>query len=111
MKAISIIGMAMLLALMVQAKTYTIGSGKWSDPRVWGSQYPGSTIKAGDVVIITGQVTLTTPIVVEGILRIEKGGSMAGMKDLTIAKSGRLINNGSTVVRRIVNEGSICITV
>lgn len=108
MKTISSIGLAMFLGFTVQAKTYTIGSGKWTDPRIWSNEYIGSTIKAGDVVIIKGQVTLTTPLRVEGTLQIEKGAAMSGMQDLTVAQSGRFVNNGCTVVRNIVNEGSIC---
>ncbi len=89
------------------AKTYTLGSGKWTDAKIWNNDYPGTIIKADDVVIITGQVTMNTGIVVEGMLTVEKGAFMFGMKDLVISKSGRFINNGNTVMKRIINEGSI----
>ena len=101
------IALIMLCIISAQARTYTIGSGKWTDPKVWGNQYPGATIKAGDVVIIKGQVTLTTPLVIEGLLQIETGASMVGMKDLTVAKTGRLVNRGNLVAGRIINEGNI----
>ena len=89
------------------AKTYSIGSGKWSDASVWNGQYIGSTIKADDVVIITGQITMNTSIVVEGTLQVEKGAGMVGMKDLVVAKTGTFVNNGNTVMKRILNEGLI----
>ena len=89
------------------AKTYSIGSGKWTDALVWNGQYIGSTIKADDVVIITGQITMNTSIVVEGTLRVEKGAGMVGMKDLVVAKTGTFVNNGNTVMKRILNEGFI----
>ncbi len=107
MKAISIMVTLVLFFNGLQAKTYTIGSGKWTDPRLWENEYIGSTIKAGDVVIIKGHVTLTTPLIVEGTLQVEKGASIMGMKDLNVAQSGHFANSGITVVRNIVNEGSI----
>ena len=92
---------------LAEAKTYTLGSGKWTDAKVWNNDYPGATIKADDIVIITGQVTVNTRIVVEGTLTVNKGAFMVGMKDLVISKSGKFVNNGNTVMNRIVNEGSI----
>ena len=107
MKAINIVLAVLLFTTTTQAKIYTIGSGKWSDPLLWGNQYIGSTIKADDVVIITGQVTMTTSLLIEGTLQIEKGAAIVGIKDLTIAKTGKFVNNGNAVVRKIVNEGSV----
>jgi hypothetical protein len=98
---------ALLTLTVANAKTYTITSGKWSDVSVWGGQYIGTTIKADDVVIITGQMTMNTSIVVEGTLQVEKGAGMVGMKDLVVAKNGKFVNNGNTVMKRIINEGSI----
>ncbi len=89
------------------AKTYVVGSGKWSDASVWGGQYIGSVIKADDVVIITGNITMNTSIVVEGTLQVEKGAGMIGMKDLVVAKTGKFVNFGNTVMKRIINEGTI----
>ena len=107
MKKVYTILAAILMITSANAKTYTVGSGKWSDASVWGGQYIGSTIKADDVVIITGQMTMNTSIVVEGTLQVEKGAGMVGMKDLVVTKSGKFVNNGNTVVKRILNEGSI----
>lgn len=90
-----------------EAKTYTLGSGKWTDAKIWNNQYPGTTIKNDDVVIITGQVTMNTGVVIEGTLTVEKGAFMVGMTDLVISKSGRFVNNGNTVMKRIINEGTI----
>jgi hypothetical protein len=98
---------AILTLATANAKTYTISSGKWSDVSVWGGQYIGSTIKADDIVIITGQMTMNTSIVVEGTLQVDKGAGMVGMKDLVVAKNGKFVNNGNTVMKRIVNEGFI----
>jgi hypothetical protein len=89
------------------AKTYTLGSGKWTDQSIWNNDYAGTTVKSNDVVIITGQVTITAPIVVEGTLQVEKGAAMVGMKDLVITNTGKFVNNGNTVVKRIINEGNI----
>jgi len=107
MKKISTLLTAIIIFSAANAKTYTVGSGKWSDASVWGGQYIGSTIGAGDVVIITGQMTMNTSIVVEGTLQVEKGAGMVGMKDLVVAKNGTFVNNGNTVMKRIVNEGTI----
>ena len=107
MKNFSTLFAAIIIFSTVNAKTYTVGSGKWSDASVWGGQYIGSVIKADDVVIVTGQMTMNTSIVVEGTLTVEKGAGMIGMKDLVVAKTGKFVNNGNTVMKRIVNEGSI----
>lgn len=98
---------SILSGTLATARTYTLGSGKWTDATVWKSVYPGNTIKAEDIVIVTGQLTMNTGILVEGTLQVEKGASMIGMKDLIITKSGKFVNNGNTVMNRIVNEGSI----
>jgi hypothetical protein len=98
---------AIILSFNTQAKTYTLGSGKWNDANTWNGEYAGNTIKAGDVVVVTGQVTVTNAVLVEGTLKVEKGASMVGMKDLVIAKTGTFVNNGNTVMKRIINEGTI----
>jgi hypothetical protein len=107
MKTLYAILTASLISNVTLAKTYTVGSGKWTDAKIWNNEYPGTTIKSDDVVIITGQITMNTGIVVEGTLQVDKGGFMVGMKDLVIAKSGKFVNNGNTVMKRIVNEGTI----
>ena len=107
MKTFFTILAATLISNIASAKTYTLSSGKWTDIKVWNNDYPGTTIKAEDVVIINGQVTMNTGIVVEGSLTVNKGAFMVGMKDLVISKSGRFTNNGNTVMNRIVNEGTI----
>lgn len=89
------------------AKTYILDSGKWTDAKVWNNQYPGTTIGADDVVIIRGQIVLTTPITIEGTLKVEKGAYMIGMQTLLIAKTGTFVNNGNTVMKSIVNEGNL----
>lgn len=107
MKKVYTIIAAALTVVAAEAKTYTIGSGKWSDSKIWNGEYIGSTIKADDVVVITGQVTMNVNLTVEGTLQVEKGAAMVGMKDLVVAKSGKFVNNGNTVMKSIVNEGSI----
>ncbi len=107
MKKVYTILSIILTITTANAKTYTISSGKWSDVNVWGGEYIGSTIKAEDVVIITGQMTMNTSIVVEGTLQVDKGAGMVGMKDLVVAKGGNFLNNGNTVMKRILNEGTI----
>jgi hypothetical protein len=107
MNKIAMVVMAMLCIISANAKTYTLDSGKWTDPKVWGNEYIGAIIKAGDTVVITGQITLTTPLVVEGRLQVEQGASIVGMKDLYVAKGGIFENRGNTVVRSITNQGTI----
>jgi hypothetical protein len=107
MKTLYTILAAALISNFASAKTYTLGSGKWTDAKVWNNDYPGTTIKADDIVVITGQVTMNTGIVVEGSLTVDKGAFMVGMKDLVISRSGKFVNNGNTVMNRIVNEGTI----
>ncbi|MCW5908411.1 MAG: hypothetical protein KIS94_11165 [Chitinophagales bacterium] len=106
-KLYTLLSAAILLSFNTQAKTYTLGSGKWNDANTWNGDYAGNTVKAGDVVIITGQVTVTNPVLVEGVLKVEKGASMVGMKDLVVTKNGTFVNNGNTVMKRIINEGTI----
>lgn len=89
------------------AKTYILCSGKWTDKAVWNNDYPGTTIKANDVVIIIGDVIVNVNIIIEGTLQIEKGAKLIGIKDLSISRTGKLINNGSTAMRCITNEGYI----
>ncbi len=106
-KIYTLLTASLMIAGVANAKTYTIGSGKWNDAKIWNGDYAGTTVKATDVVIISGQVTITSPIVVEGVLRVEKGASMVGMKDLMVTASGTFENNGNTVMKRIINEGTI----
>ena len=107
MKTLTLLLAILLFTITVQAKTYIIGSGKWSDASIWGGEYMGSVIKIGDSVIVTGQITMNTAIVVEGTLVVGKGATMSGMKDLTVTPKGVFVNNGNTVVKRILNAGSI----
>ena len=107
MKKVYTIIAAVLSLSSANAETFKVGSGKWTDAAVWGGHYAGATVKAEDVVIITGQITLNTAIVVEGTLQIEKGAGMVGMKDMMVTKSGKFVNNGNAVLKRIINEGTI----
>lgn len=107
MKKVYTIIAALLTIASANAKTYTVGSGKWTDAAVWGGDYAGSTIKAEDIVVVTGQITLNTAITVQGMLTIERGAGMVGMKDMLVSKGGTFVNNGNTVLKRIINEGTI----
>ncbi|MBS1612422.1 MAG: hypothetical protein JST49_06340 [Bacteroidetes bacterium] len=98
---------ALFTATVAQAKTYVVNSGKWTDAAAWNGDYAGTTISEGDVVIITGSVTMNTNVVVAGTVKVEKGASMVGMKDLVVTKTGMLVNHGNTVMKTIVNEGII----
>lgn len=99
-----------ILALVTttNAKTYVLSSsGKWNDVTIWNNDYPGTTIAAGDEVIVKGNITLNTSLVIEGTLTLEKGGMMVSNKDVVIAKSGMFNNHGNLVSKAIVNEGTI----
>lgn len=106
-KLYTILAAALLTASVAEAKTYVVSSGKWTDAAAWNGDYAGTTINEGDVVIIAGNVTMNTNVVVAGTVKIEKGASMVGMKDLVVTKTGMLVNNGNTVMKTIVNEGII----
>ena len=107
MKAIITIIITLTIATFANAKTYTLTSGKWNDAKTWNNQFPGTTIKAGDMVVITGEVVLTSPIIIEGTLIVEKGAYLVGMQTLVVAETGTFINNGNTVMKSVVNEGEI----
>ena len=92
---------------IVFARTYTVGSGKWNDARIWNGDYAGSTINAGDIVHITGQVVISENVSINGVLQIDKGASIVGIKNLVITKSGFMLNNGTVVVKKIINGGTI----
>ena len=99
-----------ILALVTSAnaKTYVASaSGKWNDVTIWNNDYPGTTIAAGDEVIVKGNITLNTSLVIEGTLTLEKGGMMVSNKDVVIAKSGKFNNNGNLVSKSIINEGEL----
>ena len=98
---------ALLTVTAIQAKTYTVSSGKWTDAAAWNGDYAGTTIKEGDVVIIAGNVTMNTNVIVAGTVKIQKGASMVGMKDMVVTKTGMFVNHGNTVMKSIVNEGTI----
>lgn len=106
-KFYTLLAVSFLVTNTLSAKTYVVSSGRWTDAASWNQEYPGTVISAADEVIISGQVTMNTGIVVEGTLLVEKGASMVGMKDLVISKSGKFVNNGNTVMKRIMNEGTI----
>lgn len=108
MKKLYITGVTILLmANSLWANKYTLTSGKWTDPQLWGDNYPGPLVKSSDIVVITGVVVINTSVIVEGTLEVEKGASMVGTRDLIIARSGTFINNGNTAIDRIENQGSI----
>jgi hypothetical protein len=102
-----ILAAALLTATVAEAKTYVVSSGKWTDAAAWNGDYAGTTINEGDVVVITGSVTMNTNVVVAGTVKVEKGASMVGMKDLVVTRTGMLVNFGNTVMKTIVNEGII----
>lgn len=102
-----VLAAALFTATVAEAKTYVVSSGKWTDANAWNGDYAGTTINEGDVVIITGSVTMNANVVVAGTVKIEKGASMVGMKDLLVTRTGMLVNFGNTVMKTIVNEGII----
>lgn len=106
-KFYTILAAALLTATVAEAKTYTVSSGKWTDAAAWNGDYAGTTIKEGDVVIIAGNVTMNTALVIAGTVKVEKGASMVGMKDMVVTKTGMFVNHGNTVMKSIINEGII----
>ena len=55
MRKISTLFAVLMIVAGANAKTYTLGSGKWSDVAVWNGQYIGNTIGAAVVVKDSGQ--------------------------------------------------------
>jgi hypothetical protein len=99
---------AALVAKNAEATTYIASQhGKFTDEKIWHPNYPGSNIAANDSVIISAQVVLNTALSIAGVLTIEKGASFQGNKDVAINQSGKLVNKGNTVVRRLLNEGRL----
>lgn len=97
---------ALLAAKSTEAKTYTASQhGKFTDEKIWFPSYPGNNIDAKDSIIISSQVVLNTPLTIAGLFTIEKGASFQGNKDVAISLTGKLVNKGNTVVRRLLNEG------
>lgn len=106
-KMYTLLACSLLLASTLSAKTYTIISGKWTNEDIWGCPYPGTTVKTGDTVIITGSVVLTSPVVVEGYLKVMEGASLVGASHLSVAFSGTFVNDGNTAMESITNEGTV----
>ncbi len=99
---------ALLAAKNSEAKTYTAAQhGKFTDEKIWFPSYPGNNIDANDSIIITSQVVLNTPLSIAGVFTVEKGASFQGNKDVAISQTGKLVNKGNTVVRRLLNEGQL----
>lgn len=97
-----------LINLTASAKTYVaINSGRWTDASTWENGAPGNEIKADDEVIVKNHITMNTDVTIKGKLTIEKGKTMMSNKNLFVAATGHLVNNGNLTVKRIVNEGSI----
>lgn len=92
----------------IEARTFTaVQSGKWTDPKLWQPYYPGSVISAEDSVIVNSNVTLNTGLIIHGDLKITKGSTLQGNKDVLVEKSGSLSNQGNTVFGRLTNEGKV----
>jgi len=99
---------ALLAAKGAEAKTYIASQhGKFTDEKIWTPSYPGNNIDANDSIIISSQVVLNTPLSIAGVFTIEKGASFQGNKDVAISVTGKLVNKGNTVVRRLLNEGQL----
>jgi hypothetical protein len=99
---------AIVLVNTAYATTYTaINSGKWSDAATWSNVAPGNVIEANDEVVIKNHITMNADVAVKGTLTIDKGVSVTSNKTLFIATTGKMVNNGNLVVKRIVNEGTI----
>jgi hypothetical protein len=76
-------------------------SGRWSE------LYAQNVVNAGTHIIITGNVTLDSPILIEGSIEISKGATFSGFKSLYITSSGILKNEGSIVLKSLLNTGQI----
>ncbi len=99
---------AVLVSSSSFAKTYTIvNNGKWSDATIWENGVPGNEIQSTDVVIVKNHVVVSSDISILGTLIVEKGNTLVSNKSLAVGKSGRLVNNGSVNVKRLMNEGEI----
>jgi hypothetical protein len=99
---------AVLVSSSSFAKTYTIvNNGKWSDATIWENGVPGNEIQSTDVVIVKNHVVVSSDISILGTMIVEKGNTLVSNKSLAVGKSGRLVNNGSVNVKRLMNEGEI----
>ena len=85
----------------LQARTYTLESGKWSD------LYADSCIDADVEVIVAGTVILDMPIIIEGTLTIEDQAMLMGLERISITETGRLCNEGVIMANCLYNKGTI----
>ncbi len=84
-----------LTSIYLQAQTtYTYtGTGDWANTANWSPSYPGTTIVAGDTVIINGNI-VEADIINAGHLTISSSGSITTGINSGISNTGTLINEG-----------------
>lgn len=83
------------------------GDGKWTNQANWDGAFPGKTNFLGDTIVIDAFITLNTDITIEGVVLVTETGSLLGNKQIEISPTGTLINEGNSIVKKIVNNGLI----
>lgn len=89
------------ISLSLHASTVFLSSGKWS------VLYSKNTVEAGTKLVITGDVTVDVPLLIEGTIEITKGASLLGLRTVYVTPAGRLLNQGSIVFNSLFNSGHI----
>ena len=89
------------ISFTAYARVAYLKSGKWSQI------YQYHHIEPQDTVIVSGNVVIDMPLLIQGKLEITAGANFSGFKPLNIAPGGSLINYVNLVVRSILNNGLI----
>jgi hypothetical protein len=98
----------MSLSFTTKAGTFsTKDHGKYSDVSNWKSGYPGNLIKENDTVYINSNVTMSSDIVVKGVLIVNERYSLIGENNLVILENGMFQNKGIVIVKSVTNRGRV----
>ncbi|WP_289045095.1 T9SS type A sorting domain-containing protein [uncultured Olleya sp.] len=116
-----LISVVISLLLMYNLKaqtTYTYsGNGNWLQSSNWSPSYPGTTIAAGDIAVLNGDVLITSALAINGTLVISNNTTTSIDYFFTISGvlnnegnlmflDGAIVNNQSTAV---INNSSVII--
>lgn len=103
-----IISALICLNFSVKAASYYAASdGKYQDPNIWISAYPGNYIREYDTVYIDAHVELSSDVVVKGVLITGKNFSLTGSYNLVMLPEGMMQNRGIIRVKSFVNKGTV----
>jgi hypothetical protein len=102
LKVVLVLNMFVVLFITTAnaGKRYVLVSGKWQ------SETGCCTINENDTVQISGYVMFRMPVQIKGVLLIDSGASLAGIKRIWVMAGGTVFNRGNLVAKEIFNEGT-----